>query len=573
MKMISKISKIVLALTLVGSSSVFAQSLADAKKAIDAEQFQKAKSMLKNLTVTQATKDENFFYLGWVYILQEYPDSAKAVFQKGIAVNPKSALNYAGLGAAAFVDKDRATATTNFNQAVSLAGKDSKPYLYVGEAYLLNDVDGKVPAEDANAAIAVLTKGKTVNPKDAEILVALGDALRTQSKNTDALGNYQAALDIDPKAAHAKVATGVIWKYANNFESSETEFKAALAIDPNYGPAYREWAETDVRWAFADPKMASAKIKEATDQYKKYLSLTDLSIESRLRYADFLLLSGDFKTLQTEAASLASVANSNLKVYRYIAYSAYENKDYPAALTAMNTWITKADPKRIIPRDYVYLGRIQIASKQDSLGIASLRKAISIDTTQVDVYPEIAKSLYAQKKYTEAGDAYHVFTEKGKGVKLTDHYYEGLSYYYAFQDQYFSTDKALAAKADTALLTKADSAFSYVLQKTATSPFADAYLMRARTNDYKEKDRNNIAGLAKPYYEKYIEVINAKGAPNDVTKKNLAEAYAWLGTFYEFKEKDDTKAAENYSKARENDPTNKRAAAYFSRKGGAVKSK
>jgi tetratricopeptide (TPR) repeat protein len=492
MKMISKISKIVLALTLVGSSSVFAQSLADAKKAIDAEQFQKAKSMLKNLTVTQATKDENFFYLGWVYILQEYPDSAKAVFQKGIAVNPKSALNYAGLGAAAFLDKDRATATTNFNQAVALAGKDSKPYLYVGESYLLNDVDGKVPAEDANAAVAVLTKGKTVNAKDAEILVVLGDAYRTQSKNTEALGNYQAALDIDPKLAHAKVATGVIWKYANNFESSETEFKAALAIDPNYGPAYREWAETDVRWAYNDPRMASAKIKEATEQYKKYLSLTDLSIESRLRFADFLLLSGDYKALQTEATALASTPNPNLKVYRYLGYAGYENKDYPAGLTALNTWLTKADPKRILPRDYVYLGRLQIASKQDSLGVASLRKAITIDTTQVDVYPEIAKALYGQKKYVEAGEAYHVFTEKGRGVKLTDHYYEGLSYYFAFQDEYLSKDKAVAAKADTMLLTKADSAFNYVIQKTAASPFADAFLMRARANDYKEKDRNNI---------------------------------------------------------------------------------
>jgi Tfp pilus assembly protein PilF len=563
MKMISKIGKIALALTLVGSSSVFAQSLADAKKAIDAEQFQKAKSMLKNLTVTQGTKDENFFYLGWVYILQEYPDSAKAVFQKGIAVNPKSALNYAGLGAAAFVDKDRNTATTNFNQAIALAGKDSKPLLYVGRAYLLNDADGKVPVADANAAINVLTKAKTVNPKDAEVLVALGDALRTESKNTEALGNYQAALDIDPKLAHAKVATGVIWKYANNFESSETEFKNALAIDPNYGPAYREWAETDVRWAFNDPRMASAKIKEATDQYKKYLSLTDLSIESRLRYADFLLLSGDFKTLQTEAASLAGSANNNLKVYRYLGYAAYENKDYAAGLTAMNTWLTKADPKRIIPRDYVYLGRLQIASKQDSLGITSLRKALSIDTSQVDVYPEIAKALYAQKKYAEAGDAYHVFTQKGRGVKLTDHFYEGISYYFAYDDKKPNADS---------LITKADSAFSYVTQKSPTT--ADAYIYRARVNELKDKDRNNIVGYAKPFYEKYIEVANAKGAPaTDKAKKDMAEAYAYLGTFAEFKEKNDAKAAENYGKAREFDPTNKQAASYFSRKGGAAKGK
>ena len=77
MKMISKIACAGLGLMFAGSS-VFAQSLADAKKAIDAEQYQKAKSMLKNLTVTQADKDENYFYLGWVYLKQDYADSAKA---------------------------------------------------------------------------------------------------------------------------------------------------------------------------------------------------------------------------------------------------------------------------------------------------------------------------------------------------------------------------------------------------------------------------------------------------------------------------------------------------------------
>src|SRR5437879_5758535 len=107
MKIISKIATAGLGLVFMGSS-VFAQSLADAKKAIDAEQFQKAKSMLKNLVVTQSTKDENYFYLGWVYIKQDYIDSASAVFQKGVGVNPKSALNYAGLGIVGRLNKDKA---------------------------------------------------------------------------------------------------------------------------------------------------------------------------------------------------------------------------------------------------------------------------------------------------------------------------------------------------------------------------------------------------------------------------------------------------------------------------------
>ena len=562
MKMISKIATASLGLLFVGSS-VFAQSLADAKKAIDAEQYQKAKSMLKNLTTTQADKDENFFYLGWVYIKQEYADSAKAAFNKGIAVNAKSALNYAGLGAAARLDKDNSGATNNFNQAVALAGKSSKPYQYVGEAYLLVSAGAKVAPADANAAIAVLQKGKVVNPKDADLLITLGNAYRSQLKSNEAYQAYSDASTIDPKNPAAKVATGVLWQFANNFEDSEKQFQDALTIDPNYGPAYREWAETDVRWSYTDPKMASAKIKEAADHYKKYISLTDQSVESQMHYADFLLLAGDYKTLQQVAADLSKSANSNARAYRYLAYSAYENKDYPAGLTAINTWFQKADPKRILPRDYLYQGRLQMASGQDSVGINTLRKALALDSTQTDVYGEIAKSLFRGKKYVEAGDAYKVVTQKGgRNVKLTDYFYEGISYYYGYDEKKPTADSLIA---------RADSAFSYVTQKSPTT--ADAYIYRARVNELKDKDRNNIMGYAKPFYEKYIELVLAKGTPDDKTKKNLAESYVYLANYAEFKEKDLTKAADNYAKARDADPTNKQVIAYFTKKAGGGKSK
>jgi tetratricopeptide (TPR) repeat protein len=572
MKMISKIAKATLGLVFIGSSSVFAQSLADAKKAIDAEQYQKAKSMLKNLTVTQADKDENFFYLGWVYVKQDYIDSAKAAFNKGIAVNAKSGLNYAGLGAVARLDKDKAGATTNFNQAVALAGKNGKPYVYVGKAYLLpTTTDGKISVDDASAAIAVLTKGQAVAPKDVELLITLGDAYATQIKSNEAYKSYSDASTIDPKNPAAKVATGVLWRYANNFEDSEKQFQDALAIDPNYGPAYREWAETDNRWANTDPKMASAKIKEAVEQYKKYLSLTDLSPESQMRYADFLISAGQYAELQPVATDLAKSVRSNLRAYRYLAYAAYENKDYPAALTAMNTWLSKADPKRIVPRDYLYLGRIQLASGQDSTGINTLRKAISLDTTQVDVYGEIAKSLYGKKKYGEAAETYGNYIAKSRKVQLNDYLSMGMSYYKAYNEQYFSTAKPKPV-ADTTLLTKADSAFSYIQHK-AKAPSSIVALFQARANDQKEPvDRTAFKGYAKPYYEQYIALVTAKGI-TDADKSFMGEAYAYLGGYYEFKEKDEAKAVENYTKAKELDPTNKQAVNYFARKAAGGKSK
>jgi len=562
MKINTKVAAAVLGLVFFGAAAK-AQSLDDARKAINAEQYQKAKSMLKNLTVTEANKDENYFYLGWVYLIQDEPDSAKLWFNKGIAVNPKSALNFVGLGAVARLDKDANGMNTNFNTAVSFVKKDSKPYVYIGKSYLLpqGGVTAISPA-DANAAIAILRKDSTLNPKDPEMFITLGNAYLSQLRNTEAYNSFTAALDADPKSAAAKVALGVISKYANNFDDAETNFKAAIAIDPNYGPAYREWAETDLRWGLADPKMASKKA-EAVDHYKKYLSLTDMSVESQMRYADFLIYAhdpADYQILQQVATDLSKSASTNLKVYRYLAYSAYENKDYANGLKAMNTWMTKADPKRIIPEDYLYLGHLQIATGADSLGMMNLTKAYQLDSTQTDVLAEIAKSLYTQKKYKEAGDEYALYISKDKRAPLTDLFNEGRSYYFAFQDQYFSkaTPKPVA---DTALLAKADTAFSRIQQKV-TKPVADIALYRARLYDYKETDRNNIKGLAKPYYENFIATVLAKGNPDARTKTNLAEAYDYLGRYYELVAKDDAKAAENYANALANDPTDKQALDY-----------
>ncbi len=573
MKMINKIAGTAFGLVLLGSS-VFAQSLADAKKAIGAEQYQKAKSMLKNLTVTQADKDENYFYLGWVYIKQDYLDSAKAAFNKGLAVNSKSALNFAGLGAVAHMEKDNSGASSNFNQAISLAGKNSKPYEYVGLGYLLpingaktsaNGLSAIAPA-DADAAIAVLNKGKAVNPRDAELLIALGDAYRSQLKSNDAYSDYSSALAIDPKSTAAIVATGVLWRFADNFEDSQKQFQAALAIDPNYGPAYREWAETDVRSATTDAATYDAKVKEAVANYKKYISLTDYSVETQMHYADFLIRAKDYVTLQKVASDLASSRNSNLRVYRYLGYAAYENKDYPAAESAMNKWVTQAGSARVLPNDYLYLGKIELAQKKDSLGVRDLRKALALDTSQVDIYGDIARSLYASGKYVEAGDAYRKYGERSRLATLQDHFQEGYSYFQAYSDQLNKAEKNKSFKPDTTLLTRADSAYSYVERK-AKSPNSSVALYHAYVKDYEDSDRNNIKGLAKPYYEQYIQLTLAKGAPADKTKVSLANAYVYLGTYAENKEHDQAKALDYYTKAKEMDPTNAQVVYFFAKRG------
>jgi len=562
MKMISKIAKVALGLVLVGSS-VFAQSLDDAKKAIDAEQYQKAKSMLKNLTVTQATNADNFFYLGWVYLIQEYPDSAKDAFTRGVAANQKSGLNYVGLGAIAHLTNDAAGVTTNFAKAIDASKKDSRIYVYMGASYLLLPPGVKtVSANDYTAAVAVLNKGKLINPKDAEISLELGNAARSQSSSTDAYTNYNDALTLNPKLLTAIVAQGVSLERAQNFEDAEDEFKKAIAIDANFGPAYREWAETDLYWSqtvsHSNGPVATAKVKEAVDHYKKYLSLTDNSTETLLRYALFLYNAGDFETLESVAATLSKSANSNALVYRYIGYASYHNKDYPAGVAAMNTWFSKATPERILPSDYLMLGHLLIASGEDTVkGVATLKKYADMDTTKIEeIYGDIAKMYQDKRNYLQVANTYQEEITKVHGrPMLTQHLNEGLNYLAAFKAQVRAAKTNPAIKPDSSLLTVGDTALSYVQQHNPNPVF---YTPKGRANiaELKDADIVNMKGLAKPYWEEVIKVISAKDSTKwDAREKSaLADAYDYEGNYSYYHDKDTPKAEEYYNKALSYDP-------------------
>ncbi|MBE7175790.1 MAG: hypothetical protein INR69_05265 [Mucilaginibacter polytrichastri] len=569
MKMISKIAGTALTLS-VAASGAFAQSLEDAQNAIRAEQYQKAKTILQNLVKTQADKGENYFYLGQIYLKTDYLDSAKMIFQKGVTADAKNSINYAGLGAVAYLEGNQAGAKQNFDKAIADASKkDIMPAIYVARGYV--DIPKAYqPGIKPNGqqAIAVLTaaqeKSEKVTSKSPDFFLAQGDAYRAQLKNSEAYQAYSQALTLDPKLVAAQVAIGVGWKQANNYEAAYKEFQKAISMDANFGPTYREMAETKLQEATnaTDTTKYKQSLKEGVDNYKTYLAKTDKSLDSRVRFADFLVYAQDYKGLEQEAAALAQMdkTGKNLKVQRFLAYAKYENGDYQGALDALQKFMQTAGEKRIIPRDYLYLGRIQSKLGQDTAAIANLKKAITLDTTQVDLLDEIAKSLYAKKQYEAAGDTYALFTDKSKKATLADRVRGGLAYYLAFFTQYQKKEADANAPApNKELLTKADSAYSYA-QSKAAKPSAQVELFRARVNNAKEPDANTISGLAKPFYEKYIQLENEAGGAN---KPGLAEAYAYLGAYYAYTEKNNDKATENFNKAKEFDPSNQQAAYYF----------
>ncbi|WP_353135674.1 tetratricopeptide repeat protein [Pseudopedobacter sp.] len=523
-----------------------AQSLEDARNAVTAEQYQKAKSMFNNLITTQPTVASNYFYFGDLYLRLENADSAKVLFQKGIAADPGYSFNYIGLGTVDLFNKNETAAQANFDKATAgMKKRDYKEFIYIGNAYTYEQ------SLNLDKAFQWFEKAKANGSKDPELYVALGNAYKAQKKNSEAVAEYQRATTYDSNLPSVDVNIGEIWTAAYNFELAESTLNAVIAKQPNFGPAYRALAENSYRWASQFPAKRATLLPKAKEQYSKYLDLTDRSADSRYRYLIFLLNAEDFATLETEAKDFIAKYGSkgDFKLAeRFLGYAAVANGHNQEGITAINNFIKSVEPKRLIASDYLNLAKAYQATKEDSLAIESYVKGYELDTSNVEILGNIAKAYFASKKYGKAAEYYQKITNQPK-ASFTDWFYLGYSKYFHFAIE-LNNENPKNEELIKKTLIEADSAFTYVAEKANN---ADAYLYVARVEYYlDEKDPEQKAVKA---YDKFIELTLAKTtALTDRDKTNLVEAYSYNGGF--FITRDKVKAKEYFDKALELDPNN-----------------
>lgn len=522
------------------ASMTNAQSLEDAQKAVTAEQYQKAKVMFNNLVKTQPTP-ENFFHFGELFLTLNQPDSAKIVFDKGIKADEKGKymLNYVGLGTVDLFHKNAAAAQANFAKATEdMRKKDYEQYIYIGKAYTYE------PSRDLDKAFEWFGKAMEYGEKDPELHIAMGNAYKFQKKNSEAVAQYQRALNLKDNLLGVEVSIGEIWTQAFNFELAESTLKGVIAKDPNFGPAYRALAENYYRWASTVPNRQAELLSMAKTNYSKYLDLTDRSTDSRYRYLIFLFNAKDYAALEKAATEFINQPTFNqeyILAKRFRGYAAVENGDNDTAIEALNNFISSVEPKRLIPDDYLNLGKAYQNEKQDSLAILNYVKGYNLDTTNTEVLNTIAMTYFKSRKYGDAAKYFGKLTLLPK-ASYTDWFYYGYSNYFHYANlvKANSTD-SLEIKST---LLKADSAFTYVAVKANN---ADAYLFVGRVESYLNPVSDNAK--VRDAFEKFVEITDAKDQTKltDRDKGNLVEAYSYLGAFYI--KTDAAKAMDYFSKA------------------------
>jgi tetratricopeptide (TPR) repeat protein len=532
--------------TIMGSASVFqlanSQNLQEAVTKTENERFDLAGIEFRQLISKEPTKGDNYFYYGENFFKNDKADSAFMMFKKGSEVQPINGLNFVGMGKVLLLQGKVSDANSNLFKAKTLAGKNANTLIELADAY----INAPEVSRNSTQAIALLDEALKYDSKNVEARILKGDALLDlhPTEGSAAIKEYEEAQKLNPKSPKAILRQGKLFYRARNYQLALDKYKEAIKIDPTFAPAYIEIAELYHK---------ANQDNNALDAIKKYLELNGNNVYAQARYASFLFESKQYPDAVKQIEGVQKKDTGDVYLYRLLGYSYDEmgNKTDTAAYTkgfkAINKFFQKTADKnfKYIADDYRHKGSLLSKTGKDSLGVVELQKAIDLDMIKnCELYGEIGKIWMKSKKYDKAIVAYEKLPGCGKVLTGQNYYDLGRAYYYGPKD-----------------FIKADTAFSKLIQSSPAYPLG--YFWRGKANV--QLDAKNEKWLAKPYYEKGLELV--KPEERAANKANVIEACSYLGYYY-VKIKDNEKAKPYWAIVKELDLNNEKAGAFFKSLGG-----
>jgi tetratricopeptide (TPR) repeat protein len=491
---------------------------------IDIEQPSKGLAALEQLA-SATPNSYNLYYLGLAQLRLGQKDKAIANFEKGIAANDKDGLNYAGKGHVRLLEKNPTDAKANLDKALQVSrSKDVNVLKAVAEAYL---TDTKYLLD----AINLLNKAAGINNTDPEVHMLLGDAYMLQNAQNagPSVTAYEKAGRVDQKYAKPHYKVGKLYQRAKNLDIALTSYEQALKIDPEFAPAYKELGQV---------AYLNKESQKAVNYYEKYISLTENPGDAKFQLAFFYFMNKQYDKANSIFQEVTTNPNVPAVAYKFYALSLIQQGKGTEAVSMFEKYFQKAKPEDIQGNDYADYAKVQLETKTkpgDSLANVYFDRAIKMDTT---IGPEVmelhAETYLKRRKLPEAIAAYKQLMSVRKQPMSADLFNIGRAYY--MNEQFV----------------EADSAFTELAEKQPTMTVGYLWAGKARQHI----DSTGTQGLAKPMYEQVIE--KASSNPEKY-KKDLIEAYDYLGTYSIQIEKNVNKSKEYFQKILAIDPTYARA--------------
>jgi len=228
-----------------------------------------------------------------------------------------------------------------------------------------------------------------------------------------------------------------------------------------------------------------------------------------------------------------------------------ELKRYDEALQYANALFDICDSTTLTWFDYTYYGNAYVGTKQIDKAIEMYEKALAHEdldnkSKHAGVVKLISDAYKAKENYPIAIKYYKEYLANIDTPTAND--LAGLA---ALHIERANTLKDWDEK--NAVLTEADSVYASLVSKHENA-IEYATFMRARVNA--QMDPDSKLGLAKPYYEKLIELIEPRAEKDATERARIIEAYRYM-IAYNFIVKEDKDAAKAFAtKLQAIDPEN-----------------
>ena len=401
------------------------------------------------------------------------------------------------------------------------------------------------------------------NKKNAENLVAFGREFLAvkDTANAKTYANYALQASKN-KSAAAFILLGDIEAIADNGGGAAAQYEQAIYVDPKNPDAYYKYANV---YRKISPSGAVAKLNELRQQrpdvavdalagriyymsneFDKALAAYDKADKNQMEERDLsdYAMSAFFKQKYDKALEVAKFGLSknprHAAFNRLAFFNSTELKKFDDALAYADALFNKSDSAKFSYYDYTYYGNALIGAKQPQKAIEMYEKAL-----QQEDMDNKAKRAGVVKQLS---DAYRDMEDFPNAIK---HYKD----YLASMEKPTANDIAALAGLHMqhgATLTADKQAEAF---KMADETYADlaakyenaveyATFMRARVNGQLDPDQSK--GLAKPYYEKLVELIGPKTELDNTEKARLKESYHYLISYY-FIQKEDKATAKDYA--------------------------
>jgi len=399
-----------------------------------------------------------------------------------------------------------------FKAVIKSDKKNPEIYLAISKAYYEN-----VMPEYQK----YLDKALDADKEYAPIYVFEGDILVKDKKYGEACGFYEMAQNFDENCLEAYVKYSNIY-FPINASLAIAKLEDLLKLKPNSAIAQRELAEA----YFKD-----SKYNQAVEAYARYMANPNHFESDQSRYAALLFFDKKYQE-SLDLVDKMIVKNPNDFILKRLAmYDNYELKNYDKALTAAETFMNTPGNPQFNTQDYIIYANILIENKLADKAIPVLEKAISLDQEKIELYKELSEAYRAAGDMLKSADAYNEYMKRNQDVSLTDYFFLGTIYYRAASAEAPAAEatpeeKAAKLAIQKPIYQKADSLFAIVAERAPED--YRGHLWRARANS--GLDPETTEGLAKPYYEALLTVLEKAQNPN---KAALLEAYKYIG-FYNY---------------------------------------